>query len=147
MQLKNKWVITTDSICEGVTADKDEQGHIILYQSEAEAAREVMDCLFMWAETNNANMAYQAQEYGEYDEDLYFMPAKGMEEMQKLSQEGTAEQIDAFYGKHPNMDTRDMGWEPAEDFVEGHKAIWTGNGGHIEGTPIKDMEVTKNDRS
>ncbi len=135
-KLQGKWVVTTDSMCEGVTADKDEHGRIILF-TEDEAARSVLSCAWDWA--------YDMQDHHkngqEPEEDFYQMEPEAFEEMRKLACEGTAEQISAFCAKHPDMDTHDMGWEPAEDFIDGHKAIWTGAGGHIEGTPIAEMEV------
>jgi len=138
-KLQGKWVVTTDSMCEGVTADKDEHGRIILF-TEDEAARAVLDTCMMMQESRNEEAA--AGDWDDPDDEPYSMKEKDMEEGYKLAQEGTAEQISAFCAKHPDMDTHGMGWEPAEDFIDGHKAIWTGNGGHVEGTPIAEMEVS-----
>ena len=144
-KLQGKWVVTTDSMCEGVTADKDEHGRIVLH-TEDEAARAVLDTQMMMQESQNEDVDYWEDLGAVESMDLYDapyrMPSKDMEEGYKLAQEGTAEQISAFCAKHPDMDTHGMGWEPAEDFIDGHKAIWTGNGGHVEGTPIAEMEVS-----
>jgi len=145
MNLKDKWVVTTDSLCEGVTADKDEQGRVILFTEDG-AARAVLDSCMMIQDSRNEEVDYW-EDLGvissmDPDDVPYRMPSKDMEEGYKLAQEGTAEQISAFYDKHPDMDDGGFGWEPAEDFIDGRKAIWTANGGHIEGTSIKEMEVT-----
>jgi len=139
MNLKDKWVVTTDSLCEGVTADKDEQGRVILFTEDG-AARAVLDSCMMIQDS-----IWEAAKAGEWeheDDAPYILPPSDHEEGYKLAQEGTAEQISAFYDKHPDMDDGGFGWEPAEDFTDGRNAIWTANGGHIEGTSIKEMEVT-----
>ena len=128
-----KWVVTTDSICDGVVADKDENGCVILYNSEDEAAREALEWAWDW----QSDMQSHHENGQEPEEDFYHMEPEALEEMRKLSCEGTAEQISAFCDKHPDMDMRDMGWEPAEGFIDERKAIWTGNGGHVEGTPLE----------
>ena len=117
MNLKNKWVVTTDTICEGVIADKDEDGQIILYGSEDEAAREVMDCWHsMWLEG----------ELGCGDPNM-----NG--DMAKLSQHGTAKEILEYADEHPDLDTLDMGWEEASGFADGRKTIWTGENNNATG--------------
>jgi len=140
MQLKNKWVITTDSLCEGITADKDERGRIILY-AEDDAARSVMDSWLMIQEARNDEI--ESGFYAEDDpEDIpYHMKPKDLAAMGKLASEGTAAQIIAFWDKHPDMDDSGFGWEPAQDFIDGRKAIWTQGGGHLEGRRIQDLEV------
>lgn len=122
-------------------------GRIILH-TEDDAARLVMDSWLMIQETRNDEI--ESDYYAEDDpEDIpYHMePKKDLAAMGKLASEGTAAQISAFRDKHPDMDDSGFGWEPAEDFIDGRKAIWTDKGGYIEGTPIKEMEVTKNERS
>ena len=125
MTITGKYVVVTDSLCDGTTADKDSHGRIILYTEDG-AAREVMDSI---------SFLYEGLSY----EDCGLTP-ETVNRMIRLSQNGTAKQIGEFLDAHDVTD-RDMSWEPAEGYIEGRKAMWTANGGHIEGTKIEDMEV------
>ena len=117
-KLKGKWVEVIDTICEGEQATKDDQERVVLYDSENEVAREVMDCITTcWCE-------HVEDEINNEERDV--LPHY-LSEMEQLAKQGTAKQITEFLAKHDEIDTRDMGWLPAEDYIDGRKVIWAKN--------------------
>jgi len=124
------------------TAEKDEQGRIILY-TEGDAAREILDACMV--RQDEIWEAAKAGEWEHEDDAPYILPPQPHAEGWKLAQSGTESEIRAFldrlWNDHPDLDDGGLGYEPAEGFIDERKAIWTVNGGHIEGTKIEDMEV------
>ena len=59
--------------------------------------------------------------------------------MNSLKKEGNVDKMKAYFDKHPETNYYDEFIEPADEFVVGRKAIFTGEGIVIEGTKLGDL--------
>lgn len=119
--MSDKYVVTTNTVCEGIVADKDERGRIILY-SEDGAARTVLDDWLTFELEHESDLAAGAL-------------AEGL----RLASRGSASQIASFIAKY--IGELDTGWEPAAGYYDGRKVIWSNGQAQCHGMPIELMEV------
>lgn len=127
--LKNKFVIGYDTICDGnqCVMTEDDKGKSIpaLYNSEAEAMIELFDDALSMIENKD-------------DEELEecHITSEQRDEMRDISEEGNTDKMKEFLAKNPECNYNDEFIEPAEDFIMNRKAFFTGQGIVIEGTKL-----------
>ena len=129
-ELKNKFVIGFDTICEGNQCGKDENDNPSpeLHDSYDSAFKELFD---------DAICGIEGNEWAFEDTDLDRKVV--LEEMNSLKKEGNVDKMKAYFDKHPETNYYDEFIEPADEFVVGRKAIFTGEGIVIEGTKLGDL--------
>ena len=127
--LTGKLIIAFDTICDGWQCSLDEQGNPDpnLYDSEADAMFE----LFGDAISMLENQTPEDRSDNEITEDEF-------SEMKTIfaDGEGDTEHMKNFLDTHPNCNYSDEFIIPAEEFVFGCKAIFTGKGVVIKGNKL-----------
>ena len=127
--LKGKFIIAWDTICDGEQCATDDDGmpNPELFDSEADAHVEIFeDAYFMLDNRTDEDR----KEDG--------VSKKKFAAMKKIynNGDGDAEQMKNFLDANPECNYFDEFVVPAEEFIFGRKAFFTGNGGHIEGTKL-----------
>jgi len=130
-ELKGKFVIGFDTICEGNQCGKDENDNPCptLYDSYNEAFKEIFADAVCGVEGNED--CFKDNE--ELDRDVV------IKEMEELIKEDDVEKMKVYFDKHPEANYYDEFVEKAEDFIVGRKALFTDNGVMVEGTKLEDL--------
>lgn len=129
--LKGKYIVAYDTICDGHQCATDENGkpNPELHDSEADAYFEIFgDALSM---INNLSAA-ERKENG--------ITSAKFRAMKKVFDDGNGDpmHMKEFLDQNPECNYNDEFVIAADEFVFGRKAIFTGNGGHIEGKKLTD---------
>lgn len=129
MEVKGKFIIAHDTICDGLQTALDEDGKPTLYDSEADAMYELFGDAIAGLEGTT----------DEYFEDCGLDKEKTLSEMKEILKEGDSEKIRNYIQANPNANYYDEFIESAETFVLGRKTILTGQGIVIEGKKLEDI--------
>lgn len=124
---KGKFIIAFDTIVDGWQCATDEDGKPDpnYYDSEADAMFELFgDALSMLRHKDDEEL-----------EDCE-VTKEQVAEMEKLMEEGDTDKMAAFLEANPNCNYNGEFIVPAEEFVFGRKAIFTGNGVQITGKKL-----------
>jgi hypothetical protein len=128
-KLKGKFIVAFDTICDGWTAWKGEDEKTpILFDSENEAFAEIFD--------GNVSMLTN---YDKAERKENNVTEKQFKEMQKLLDKGNVKEMRKFLDKYPDCNMYQEFVVPANEYVDGRKAFFTGKGIIIEGTPAKKL--------
>jgi len=128
MELKGKFVITYDTICDGMQCQFDDEEKKIptLYDSEADANFEIFcDAMAGLEGTDD-----------DYFHDNNIDKEKVLAEMEALKLEGDNDKMRDYLQSTTGANYYGESVEPADEFVLGRKAIFTGNGLVIEGNKL-----------
>ena len=128
-EIKGKFVIGFDTICDGNQTSVDDNGQPQLYDSEADALFELFGDAIAGLEGTD----------DDYFEENKLDKDKVLSEMKALLEEGDSEKIRNYFDANPSCNYYDEFIEKAEDFVLGRKAIFTGKGIVIEGTKLENL--------
>ena len=126
-QLAGKFLIGFDTICEGHQTGNDENGNPPLYDSYDEAFKELFIDAVCSIEGNEEHLE---------DEDAR---DKMISEMNAIVKGGDVEEMKAYFVTEPDANYSEEFVQEADQFILGRQAVFTGNGGHIEGTLLKDL--------
>ncbi len=131
-ELKGKFIIAFDTICEGWQCAKDEDGNPdpTLFDSEDDAIHELFgDAIAMLEHKDEEDLA---------DCEI---TVEQRTEMVKIYNDGNGDtqHMADFLQANPTCNYNDEFIIPAEEFILGRKAIFIGNSGHIEGTKLEDL--------
>ena len=129
MEVKGKFVIGFDTICDGNQTAVDGDGLPTLYDSEKEAFLE------MFSEAIDGLEGTDDEYFEENDLDKeHFIST-----MKALKEEGNYLRMKTWFNNFPAANYYNEFIEPADEFVLGRKAIFTGQGIVIEGTKLEDL--------
>ena len=132
--IKGKFIIVFDTICEGNQTGNDENGNPPLYNSYDEAFRD----MFIDALCSIEGSEFYLDEAFEEGED-----EKSREdfisEMNVIIKEDSIEKMKLYLSENPNANYHDEFVVKADEFILGRKAIFTGQGIVIEGTKLEDL--------
>ncbi len=128
-ELVGKFIIAFDTLCDGWQCATDEDGNPepTLFDSEADAMFELFgDAISMLEHKDEEEL----EDCG--------ITVEQRTEMDVIFEDGNGNpQIMAdFLEANPECNYNDEFIIPAEEFIFGRKAIFTGNGGHIEGEKL-----------
>lgn len=122
-ELKGKYVIVADTICQGHVSTKDENGTIVLYDSLQEATEEIF----------NDNLSFISMADPEFIKEMDWPNAEL--EGNNIVEDGLdLEDMNNWLDKYNYYETMAI---KATEHLEGRKAIFTGQGVVIEGKPIQ----------
>lgn len=121
-----KFVIAFDTICDGnlCSMTEDDKGNDVplLFDTYDEAFKDMFE---------DALCSIKENEEEQADE-------KMLEEMTAIHASGDVERMKEFWNLHDDECNPYNEWvESTRTFLLNRKAIYTGNGGHVEGQPIK----------
>lgn len=128
MEVKGKYVIGFDTICNGNQTYTDEEGNIVLFNSEDEAFKELFDDAVSGLENND-----------EFFEENELNKEKVLSEMKSILKEGDVNKMRLYLQENPKCNYYDDFVESAETFVLGRKTIFTGKGITIQGTSLESL--------
>jgi hypothetical protein len=131
MELKGKFIVAFDTLCEGHQTATDDNGNAMLelFDSEADAMFEIFcDAISGLEDADD-----------EYFEDNNLDRDGIISKMEELKEEGDSEKIKNFLDAYPETNYYDEFVVPADEFILGRKAIFTGQGIVIEGTPLEEI--------
>lgn len=126
--LKGKFIIGFDTICEGHQTGSDETGKPPLYDSYDEAFKELFTDAVCGIEGN--------EEYLEDKDARQTM----IDEMNALVKENDIEKMKAYMQENPDANYNEDFVQEADQFIKDRKAIYTGNGVVIEGQKLYEYE-------
>jgi hypothetical protein len=125
----NKFIIAFDTICEGwqCAKDEDENPDPTLYDSEADAMFELFGDILSMLEHKDEE---ELEDCG--------ITAEQRAEMVKIFDDGNGDpqRMADYLQANPECNYNGEFIVPADEFILGRKAIFTGNGGHIEGEKL-----------
>jgi len=126
-QLEGKFIIAYDTICDGwqCAKDEDENPDPVLYNSYDEAFKELFE--------DNVDMLVNRTDS---DRREVGVSSEIFKEMKAVSKTGDIELMKSFLKQNEQCNYNDEFIVPADEFILGRKAIFTGNGGHIEGEKL-----------
>jgi hypothetical protein len=124
---KGKFVIAFDTICEGNQTSKDENEQPVLYDSYDEAFKELFD------DAHSMLSNRTEEELEEYNEGV---TPEMVEEMGRILESGDVRAMEKFLNDHPECNDNGDWVEPADEFIEGRKTIFTGDGVQITGNKL-----------
>lgn len=129
-ELKNKFVIGFDTLCDGNQCAKDdnENPSPTLHESHDSAFKELFE---------DAMCGIEGNEFAFEDTDLNRESV--LKEMKALIKEDDAKKMKAYFDKHPEANYYNEFIESADEFIVGRKSIFTENGIVIEGTKLEDL--------
>lgn len=129
-ELKGKFLIAFDTICEGHQTAKDENGEPCpeLYNSYNEAFKELFTDAICGIEGNEEHLE---------DEDAREQMLK---DMNALLEAGDVDKMKTYMDENPDSNYYEDFIQEADQFILGRKAIFTGQGLVIEGTKLEDYE-------
>ena len=135
-QLKGKFVIAYDTICEGWCCMMDgEEGDKdyapTLFDSQDEAFAEIFD--------SNLSMLESHVEDGQLKELNDGVTKKMIKEMDKINQSKDVQAMRKFLDKHPECNDSGEWVEPAEEFIMNRKAIFSEIGLVITGKKLTEI--------
>ena len=123
--LKGKFVIGFDTLCEGNQCVLDEKDKPVLFSSREEAIKEMFDSAYSMLEFK---MSKELKELG--------ISKKKMDKMKSILEAGDADSMEKFLNDNPEMNDNNEFIEKAEDFILGRKAIFTDKGLVISGKKL-----------
>ena len=130
-ELKGKYVIGFDTICEGNQTSKDENDLPVLYDSYEEAFKE------LFSDAIEGIRGYGEDYFAEMDIDLdYHTSINRMEEILKMDD---VKLMEKTLDEEQALNYNDDFVEKADEFILGRKAIFTGTGITIEGTKLEEI--------
>ena len=148
-ELKGKFVVYFDTICEGFQCGKDENDnpHPHLYNSYDEAFKEKFIDASCGIEGNEEYFMEDEVEGYDLDDpkDVKKMEKdqakrdKIISDMKALIKNDDIKGMKAFFQKEPDANYYDEYIEKAEDFIVGRRAFFTSSGVVIEGTKLEDL--------
>jgi len=128
-QLEGKFIIAFDTICDGhqCAKDEDENPDPTLYDSEADAMFELFGDIISMLEHKDEEELADCE-----------ITVEQRAEMNKIFDEGNGDpqHMADYLDANPECNYNEEFIIPAEEFIFGRKAIFTGNGGHIEGEKL-----------
>lgn len=129
--IKGKFIVAFDTICDGWECAKDENGNPDpeLFDSEADAFHEI----FGDALSGLRGIDDDYFEENDLDKD------KVIAEMEALLEEGDFEKMSNYFDVNPTCNYYEEFIVPADEFILGRKAFFTGKGIVIEGTKLEDL--------
>jgi hypothetical protein len=127
MEVKGKFVIGFDTICDGHQTGSDENGNPPLFDSYDEAFKE----LFV-----DASCGIEGCE--DYLDDEVARE-KMINEMNAIIKEDDIEKMKAYMSENPDANYYEEFVQPADEFILGRKTFFTGQGIVIEGTKLEDL--------
>lgn len=127
-KLAGKFVIAFDTVMDGWQAVVDEKNNPTLFNSHAEAFKELFD----GAHSMLSNRT--PKELEEYNEGV---TSEMVKEMGRILKSGDVEEMEKFLRMNPNCNDNGEWVEPAETFKLNRKAIFTSKGVQITGTHLK----------
>jgi hypothetical protein len=135
-ELKGKFVIVTDTLCQGnmCMMDEDEQTGVrrpLLFDSEDEAFAEIFDSNHSMLESHDDDDMLE-----EYNEGV---TSEMVEEMGEILQSGDVARMRKFMDEHPECDDSGEYTESAEEFIYGRRLIFGNNGGQVTGVKLVDL--------
>jgi len=132
MEIKGKYVIAYDTICDGMqceTEGKENKDLPVLYDSPADANWEIFcDAMSGLNGTDD-----------DYFKETGLDKKKVLSEMKKLKEDGDSNKMRDYLQTTEGANYYDEHCESAETFVLGRKTIWTGKGITILGTKLEDI--------
>ena len=128
-EIKGKFIVAFDTICEGEQTATDENNLPMLYDSEAEAFFELFCDAIAGLEGTDDDYFTE----NKIDKDSTIAT------MNTLKEEGDFFKMKEWLDANPSANYYCEWVESAENFVLGRKAIYTGNGIVIEGTKLEDL--------
>jgi hypothetical protein len=129
MELKGKFLIALDTICDGEQTSLDENGLPMLYDSEADAFLELFEDAIAGLEGTD----------DEYFEDNNLHREGIISTMKALKEDGNFLRMKTWLNAHPDANYYGEFIVPADEFVLGRKAIFTGQGIVIEGKRLEEI--------
>jgi hypothetical protein len=125
--LKGKFIIAFDTLCDGYQCATDEAGKPAptLFNTKAEAILELFDDALSMIENQSAPERF--------DNDI---SEKEFKEMKKISKTRDAELMDNFLFVHQSCNYNGEFVIPADEFIFGKKTIFTSGGLVIEGKTL-----------
>lgn len=129
IDLKGKFVIAYDTLCEGnqctMNVDKDGNESPALFDSADEAFMEIFD-------SNHSMLVSHMEDdmLEEFNEDV---TPEMIQEMGEILDSKDVARMRKFMDEHPECDDNGEFVQPADEFIMGRKAIFTGQGLIIEG--------------
>lgn len=127
--IKDKFIVAFDTICDGEQTATDENNLPTLYDSEADAFFELFcDAIAGLEGTDD-----------EYFEENEINKESTIATMKALKEEGDLFKMKEWLDANPSANYYGEWVESAENFVLGRKAIFTGKGIVIEGVRLEDL--------
>lgn len=127
--LKGKFLIGFETICEGNQCGSDEDGNPPLYDSYDEAFKEKFIDAIEGIKGNEEHLE---------DEDAR---DKMLKEMTAIFKEDDVEKMKAYMQEQPDSNYYDEFVQEADQFIKGRKALWSpATGVTIEGTKLAEDE-------
>lgn len=127
--ITGKFVVAFDTVCDGEQTATDENNLPTLYDSEADAMFELFCDAYAGLEGTD----------DDYFEENEMNKDKVLSEMSALKEEGDTDKMSDYLDVNPACNYHEEFIVPAEEFVLGRKAIFTGQGIVVEGTKLEDL--------
>ncbi len=136
IELKGKFVIAFDTVFMGNQCVMEGDAGTpeykpALYDSADEAFREIFD--------SNHSMLQSHLDDGTLEEYNEGVTVAMILDMQNILQSGNVESMRKFMNEHPECDHCEEFVQPADEFILGRKAIFTGLGLVIEGKKLTEL--------
>lgn len=130
-ELKGKYMIAFDTVCDGWQCTNDHEGkpNPEFFDSEGDAMHELFADAIAGIEGNEE----------EFEDDEEIDRDKVLAEMKAIFEEGDTDKMREYLDANPHANYYDDFIVPADEFVLGRKAIFTGRGIVIEGTKLEDL--------
>jgi hypothetical protein len=126
-ELKGKFVLAFDTMCDGWGCLQDGDENPVLFDSADEAFIELFDGNLSMLENRSS------AELKEFNEGVTKALVK---EMSKIFKSGDVSAMRMFLDKYPECNDNEDWVEPAEIFMKGRKAIFVGGGIKITGEKL-----------
>ena len=130
-EIKGKFIIAFDTICDGwqCAKDENEKPNPTLFDSEADAMKEIFaDAIAGLDGTDD-----------DYFEENELNKEETLAEMNIILHLENVEGMRIYFGNKPACNYYDEFIVPAEEFILGRKAIFTGQGIVIAGTKLENL--------
>lgn len=129
MEVKGKYVVGFDTICNGNQTSVDEEGNIILFDNKDEAFKDLFsDAIAGLEGTDN-----------DYFQDNNLDREKVLSEMQDILEKGDVNKMRNYLSQNPDCNYHGDFVESADTFILGRKTIFTEKGIKIEGKSLEDL--------
>lgn len=128
MEVKGKFVIGFDTICDGNQTSNDENNLPVLYDTHDEAMTEMFGDAIAGLEGTDE----------EYLKDNKITKKK-IARMYEILRSGDVKKMEDFLSRNPECNYYEDFVEKAEDFILGRKTFFTGQGIVIAGTKLEDL--------
>jgi len=133
IDLSKKWIVAFDTICTGWDTGKDENDQPYFYDSELEAYKEILD------DIDSKSYALEMEtNLGEDDEQP--LTKKQKKKVKELMENGTVNEINEFLSNN-DVNYYDEFVVRADEYIQGRKAIFTGQNGDGKGGYITGKKL------